>query len=194
MTDKSVFKDHSIVTAYIDKLMKKEGTVIVGIDGYCGSGKTTLAKLLGQHYGCQVIAMDDFYLPPEMKTQERLSQLGGNVYYERVEREVFGGIDSQEGFSYQKYDCKSETLLEATVVAAQKLYIIEGSYSMHPKLYDYYDLKIFLEIAPDTQHARILKRNGEAVLKRFVEEWIPLENKYFHGLSIKDKCDLVLEL
>lgn len=182
------------VMEQIDVLMEKEGTIILGIDGYCGSGKTTLAKKLGEYYGCEVIAMDDFYLPSEMKTEERLSQLGGNVYYERVLKEVFQGIQGGEDFSYERYDCKCGMLLEPTLVKAQKLYIIEGSYSMHPVLYDYYDLRVFLTIGPEEQSERILKRNGKVIHKRFIEAWIPLENLYFEGLSIKEKCDLVLEI
>ena len=42
------------------------------------------------------------------------------------------------------------------------------------------------------QSERILKRNGENMLKRFTEEWIPLENKYFKEFKIEEKADLVI--
>ena len=76
-------------------------------------------------------------------------------------------------------------------VSPQKLNIIEGSYSMHPTLIENYDLKIFLCIDEKEQISRILKRNGAAMLKRFLCEWIPMENRYFKELNIKEQSDLV---
>ena len=45
--------------------------------------------------------------------------------------------------------------------------------------------------APETQSARILKRNGPARHKMFVEKWIPLENLYFTSYPVEKQCDLV---
>ena len=64
---------------------------------------------------------------------------------------------------------------------------------MHPDLADYYDYKIFLESDEQTKHQRILERSGEANLKRFIDEWIPLENRYFENMGIKEKCDLFID-
>ena len=46
-------------------------------------------------------------------------------------------------------------------------------------------------ITPETQSARILKRNGPARHKMFVEKWIPLENLYFTSYPVEKQCDLV---
>ena len=68
----------------------------------------------------------------------------------------------------------------------QPLVIIEGSYSHHPYFGDAYDLRVFLEVTPPEQRNRILKRNGEFMLERFVNEWIPKENAYFEKFGIKN--------
>jgi uridine kinase len=94
-------------------------------------------------------------------------------------------------FSYRKYDCKTLTLSNPTSVAPKRLNVIEGCYSLHPAIPDIYDLKIFLKIDPDIQSQRILARNGEFMHKRFLNEWIPMENEYFKALGIEGKCDLV---
>jgi uridine kinase len=65
---------------------------------------------------------------------------------------------------------------------------------MHPTLIDNYDLKVFLSIDEDKQKERILKRNGSIKLKRFLTDWIPMENRYFNEMRIIEKCNLVLKV
>jgi len=177
----------------IDSLMKVKDRVNVAIDGNCGAGKTTLSLLLGDIYDCNIFHMDDFFLTPEMKTEERLNEAGGNVDYVRFKHEVIDGLNSGREFIYHKYDCKQMTFGPPISVTPKKLNIIEGSYSMHPALVNNYELKIFLHIDEEKQIARILKRNGPLMLKRFINEWIPMENRYFKELKIQEQCDLVFE-
>ena len=54
-----------------------------------------------------------------------------------------------------------------------------------------YTLRVFVEISPEKQLARIKERNPDK-LQRFVEEWIPMENRYFEEFEISDKCDIIL--
>ncbi|MEL7604386.1 MAG: uridine kinase, partial [Bacillota bacterium] len=54
-----------------------------------------------------------------------------------------------------------------------------------------YDIKVFLKAGAAAQRRRILERSGAALLARFEDEWIPLENRYFSGLDIARQCDLV---
>ena len=63
-------------------------------------------------------------------------------------------------------------------VPDSKKAIIEGTYSHHPYFGDPYDLKILLTVDEETQRKRILERPA-FLHKRFFEEWIPMENRYF---------------
>ena len=63
--------------------LSQQSSFLLAIDGMSGSGKTTLAHHLAQKFHAQVFHMDDFFLPLEMRTPERLQQSGGNVHYER---------------------------------------------------------------------------------------------------------------
>ncbi|HHW01092.1 MAG TPA: hypothetical protein GXX36_16275 [Clostridiaceae bacterium] len=177
----------------IDSLMKVKDRVNVAIDGNCGAGKTTLSLLIGNIYDCNIFHMDDFFLTPEMKTEERLNEVGGNVDYARFKNEVIDGLNSGSEFQYRKYDCKQMIFGPPISVIPKKLNIIEGSYSMHPTLVNNYDLKVFLHIDEEKQISRILNRNGPLMLKRFINEWIPMENRYFSELKIQEQCDLVFE-
>ncbi len=177
----------------IDSLMNIKERINVAIDGNSGAGKSTLAFLIGDVYECNIFHMDDFFLTPELRTEERLKEVGGNVDYVRFKNEVMDGINSGRKFQYRKYDCTEMMLGQPISVIPHKINIIEGSYSMHPSLVNNYDLKIFLHIDEKEQATRILKRNGANMQKRFLREWIPLENQYFKELSIQVKSDLVFK-
>lgn len=165
---------------------------IIAIDGHCGAGKTTLAARLSEHYdSVNVFHMDDFFLQPHMRTAERLSTPDGNVDYERFLAEVLLPLTKRAPFSYFQYDCKRDQLTPVAVQPKQ-LSIVEGVYSLHPALRDYYDVKVFLDIDEDHQAKRILARNTPEMASRFFNEWIPLEEKYFRSMDIRDAADFLL--
>lgn len=58
------------------RLVQKEarGSFLVAIDGRCASGKTTLAGKLRSALKCNVVHMDDFYLPFAKRTEDRMAQ------------------------------------------------------------------------------------------------------------------------
>ena len=177
----------------IDSLPKNEKSVIA-IDGGSGSGKTTLAALICEIYGATVFHMDDFFLTPEMRTEKRLSEPGGNVDRERFESEVLLPLSCGMDVCYKVFDCSVGAFKMPTVVKPKNLTVIEGAYSMHPQLSTYYDFSVFLDISEDRQRERILKRNPTALASRFFNEWIPLENIYFEKTNIRSRCDLIISI
>ncbi|MDE5996343.1 MAG: AAA family ATPase [Eubacterium sp.] len=179
------------VKAIIDKIEKlNPDRCIVAIDGRCAAGKSTLAKELSRILNCSVIHMDDFFLRPSQRTEERLNEAGGNIDYERFLEEVITPIKRKEKFSYRPFDCHILDFSGSIEMDLTNVIIIEGSYSCHPKFEDAYDLKIFLDVDRDEQLDRIEKRNGKNQLSAFQNRWIPLEEKYFEEFNIKEKCDM----
>ena len=180
-----------VIKTRIDELLEQKDMVIVAIDGKCTSGKTTLAGRLAEMYDCNIFHMDDFFLRPEQRTPERFAEIGGNVDYERFMEVVLIPLKAGQAFAYRPFDCSTFTLAEPVTVVQKKLNIIEGTYSHHPYFGDPYDLKIVLTVDENTQRERILQRPA-FLHKRFFEEWIPMENQYFEGLSIKCQCDILI--
>lgn len=178
----------------INDMLKTPDVKTIAIDGNCASGKSTLAALIAEEYHCNVFHMDDYYLPLHKKTKERLSEAGGNVDRERFREEILDNIRKNKSFIYKIYDCKGQSLHPSKRIYPKKLNVVEGVYSMHPELSGFYDLAVFLSVDEAEQSRRILDRNGPEMHKRFIEEWIPLENRYFKELRIMDNCDLVLTL
>ncbi len=184
--------DFFLLQARISQTMQQKIPCLVAIDGRSGSGKSSLAKKLAGLYDCNIINVDDFFLQPAQRTSARLAEAGGNVDYQRLQREVLLPILANKSFSYQPFDCRQNTFITAKSFPLKALYIIEGVYSMHSVLSYAYDLKIFLTVNANEQKSRILQRSGPEKWQRFVNEWIPLEEAYFQATRTEDKCEIVI--
>ena len=171
------------------QLLDKEG--ILAIEGNSASGKSTLASLLSKAKNLPIISMDEFFLQPHQRTKERFAEIGGNVDYERFNQEVINKLNEQT-ITYQVFDCSCMQLTSTKTIDISKGLIVEGCYSHHPYFKEYMDYKVFLSIDRETQVSRIRKRNGEVMLQRFVNEWIPKEDVYFETYNIKEESDIIL--
>lgn len=178
----------------IDRLMAEKERVTVAIEGGSASGKTSLSRLLSQLYDCNIFHMDDFFLQPHQRTPERFAEPGGNVDRERFLTEVLQPLQTGEPFAYRVFDCSCMALGGAVDVQPKQLNIVEGAYSMHPELADAYDLSAYLAVDPALQAERILHRNGAKMQQRFLNEWIPLEHRYFEHMRVPERCALTLRM
>ena len=176
----------------IQKLMCTKQGVIVAIDGRCGAGKTTLATALQQRFDCTLVHMDDFFLPPEKRTPERLSQPGENVDHERFLSQVLKPLKQGKDFAFCPFDCSKLDYGDPIVIHPGALTIVEGSYSCRPGLWEYYDLRIFVDVDPEEQMRRIVKRNPLSE-QSFRTRWIPLKEAYFKAFDIRQKCDIIIK-
>ena len=177
----------------IDRRLAR-GSLTLAIEGGSASGKSTLGELLAHLYGCTVLHMDDFFLRPDQRTPERLAEIGGNVDRERFAAEVLSPLARREVIVYHPFDCATMTLASPVAVEPTPLTVIEGAYSMHPDLAPAYDMSVFLAISPEHQAARIRHRNTPNMAERFFKEWIPLERRYFEGMRVRERCDMVIEV
>ena len=185
--------DFSELFDAIDKLSAVE-RIIVAIDGGSASGKTTLANILREKYDCNVFHIDDFFLRPEQRTPERFAEIGGNFDRERFANEVLRALTQNEDVTYRPFDCSTQSLKEPITLERKRINIVEGAYSTHSVLGKYYDLSVFLDIEPNYQRERILIRNSQALAKRFFDEWIPLEKRYFEGDKVRERADIVFSI
>lgn len=163
---------------------------VLAIDGRAASGKTTMAEQLAYILEAPVIHMDHFFLPPELRTQARLDEPGGNIHYERFKEEVLPYLRGAASFSYRRFDCSQMKYGESVAVPAGKWRIVEGSYSLHPAFGPYADVTVFSHVDREEQARRILARDGAQFAQIFRERWIPLEEKYFSTYSIEQRADV----
>ena len=165
---------------------------VIAIDGRAASGKTTLARQLAAVLKAEVIHMDDFFLPSELRTTERYRTPGGNVHHERFAAEVLPRLAVRKQFAYRVFDCSQMRLGGTREIGVSAWRIVEGAYALHPAFGDYAALKVFYDIAPEEQMRRIRERNGEAGARMFRDRWIPLEELYIREYRPRRRADVVL--
>lgn len=187
------------ITALLPLLCRLDGRLregkrtILAIDGMSGAGKSSLAQILKDVYGCAVFHADDYFPRAEQRTPERMRQPGGNLDRERLRDEILEPLASgAEEITFRPFDCHSMTLCEPQTVSVGKLAIVEGSYCMHPELRRYYTDTVFLRVSPQTQRERIIERNDD-MADEFFNKWIPMENAYIESTQVQRQCEFLLD-
>lgn len=183
-------KAERIIEAY--QKVKPAGCGVIAMDGRAAAGKTTLAEELAVTLGGAVVHMDDFFLPGELRTPERLAAPGGNVHAERFAEEVLPFLRRGAAFRYRRFDCHRMDYNGWVEIPTVPVIIVEGAYSQHPQFGHYADLTAFCDITPEEQKRRITARNGEEHWMVFREQWIPLEEKYLAEYHIKENAMLTV--
>ena len=160
---------------------------MIAIDGRCAAGKTTLAAQIEKSVICNVVHIDDFYLPFSKRTKEIMAAPGGNIDFERFKDEILLPLKNGKDAAYRPYEAHKNIFLPGKRLSTALPTIVEGSYSCHPDLRAFYDYTIFLDISKNTQRARLFARSPES-FERFEALWIPREESYFAAYSIKENC------
>lgn len=185
------------IQAEIRRLLdSRDDPVLVMIDGRCGSGKSALAEILHEKFDSNLFCMDDFFLRPEQRNEERSKEIGGNVDYERFREELLLPVLSKQEVRYRPFDCRTMSFHaeEERSIPPKRLNIIEGSYAHHSFFSDAKALRIFVTIEPKQQIERLRKREGDIRLRQFQNLWIPLEEEYFKKFMVMEEADLVTEM
>lgn len=172
----------------IFKVLEKNYTCVLSIDGNSASGKSTLANELSQFFDTRVIHLDDFYIPRGQK--DLSSSNDGNIDLKRFKEEIVNHLN-EPSLEYRAFSCKEQRIVSSTILDNKQLTIIEGSYSLNPYFNRYYDLSIFMKIDSETQIKRLKERNKENY-QDFINKWVVLENKYNNFYQIEQKSMLVI--
>ena len=133
-------------------------TILIGIAGGTGSGKTTLTRHLKEHFGPEVtvIGHDNYYKRQDGKTLEERAKL----MVEDLKR-----LKAGETIHCPVYDYTIHNRTDKTIeIKPTKVVIVEGILIFqNPTLRDMFDIKIFVETDADV---RILRRALQDVEER----------------------------
>jgi uridine kinase len=171
-------------------------SVLVGIDGRGGSGKSTFARELAALLrNATVVQFDDFYRPAEERKVRAASgddEVGGSFDWRRARDQVLQPLVDGEIARYQRYDWDSDELAEWHLISPGGMVIVEGNYSTRDELRDYYDLTIWVDSPQEIRLRRGVERDGEDARARWLEEWIPEEDRYVGAYQPADRADIVI--
>ena len=162
----------------IEQTLQQKKPLLIAIDGRCGSGKTQLAALMQAIFPCRVFHTDHYYLPVDRRPADWQQRPAGNMDLERLLTEVIRPAQEGAAVASRVFDCAAQRLGAPQTVMPAPLTVVEGSYALHPKLVDAYDLRVFLTCSGAEQAARLQAREG-AYFEQFRQVWIPMEERYF---------------
>ena len=167
-------------------------TILIGIAGGTGSGKTTLTRHLKEHFGdaVTVIGHDSYYKRQEGKTYEERAQVNYDhpaafeteLLAEHLRQLKAGHSVQCPVYSYVDHNRTDETV----TVMPNKVIIVEGILIFqNPALRDMLDIKIFVETDADVRILRRCLRDVEergrtlqSVVTQYLTTVKPMHERY----------------
>ena len=148
---------------------RKKKPMLIGIEGYGGSGKTTIAQKLAALLGSAfVISIDEFIV--KEKLAER-SWDSGVFDRDRLERQILRPAQHGQPIAYQRLDWATNTLGDPIAIPAVTYLIVEGISVYHPSIERYYGFKIWIEAPLATAQAHGHARDGSSEHAAYWELW-----------------------
>ena len=165
----------------------------IGIDGPSASGKSTLAAGLAEVLPeASLVNGDDFYRP-ESDSNRSAIEIAGLFDLSRLASQVLIPHTEGRDLYYQRYDWEAGTLGDWATGASEAPLIVEGIYSTHQMFRDFYDLRIWVTAPRAIRLARGIKRDGEEARSKWVDVWMPAEDRYISDQAPQDHAHLVLD-
>lgn len=189
---KEILKLQAIKTLH-ELIRENNDTFFIGIDGMSGAGKTTFGKYLAEIFDANLFHVDDFFQKPNIDELDETSKYGSNIDFNKIKETIIEPTLNHENVIYQPFDIKLHKHLMEIEMKYSRINIIEGSFSLHPKIIDNYQYKIFFKIKPIKQYIRIVKRSGFKKSFQFIKRWIPNENIYNKSLKIDEKANIIIK-
>jgi len=189
------FNNFEQLISSINLIPKKQSTLLIGVDGCGGAGKSTLAnKLKDKCSNVTVVHMDDFYLPTSqiIKLSPEKKPIGADFDWKRVLNQVLKPISQNQEGQYQRYDWEKDDLAEWHTVPIGGIVIVEGVYSIREELVNKYDFTIWVNCPREIRLLRGLERDGEVSRDMWENNWMISEDIYVNEHKPYGRADLVV--
>ena len=188
--------------------------LLVGIDGRCGSGKTTLANELAQAFAIrspsiQILrpSLDGFHNARERRYRQ--GEYSPNGYYEDAydyQALIDCLLRPLSGSSFPvlcrqvSLDLRTDLPDAASPVAvtANTVVLFEGLFLFRSPIDDYWDFRILLDVSPGESISRAVARDtgviGTAAIvqKKYAERYEPAWRIYVEAESPANKADWIV--
>lgn len=196
----------------LDKIIKiynREKTLIIGIDGLGGSGKSTIVdslklQLSNRNYNTFILHIDDFIYPKNIRYNE--SKEEWNCYYniqwryDYLIKEILMPI--RQGIEIHKeieiYDKDNDVyILEQIKIPQGSILLLEGIFLQRKDIREYFDCVIYLDVPKEVRLNRVINRDkyigdSEDIKLKYERRYFPAEDKYIEEYCPMENADFIL--
>jgi uridine kinase len=158
-------------------------TVWVGIDGCGAAGKTSLAAAIAVAVpSVVVVSVDDFSGP-------RIAEWDWDRFAAQVVRPLLAGRPAR----YQRWDWDTDAGAEWHDIEPGRTVVVEGVSSTRREVAVPWDLTVWVDAPRAVRLARARERDGDAMLGRWLDDWMPSEEAYIAREHPAERVDRIVD-
>lgn len=178
----------------VEKINLLPAPKLIGISGFGGSGKSTIAKKLGMILNAPVVGIDSFQNEKVFTLNFRNWEV---MDFVRLEKEVIQPfLSGKSEITYGHYDSPPDKTIEHKVTNDGVL-IVEGVGLFNPRLLKYFTYKIWVDVDIEEAIVRGKKRDREEYGNPTDEFWDTVwkENdlQYLESCNPKGVSDYIIK-
>lgn len=181
----------SELTSAIKQSDKQHKPVLIAIEGFGGSGKSTSAEKLKQLLpNAEAIKIDAFILKEPAQNAEPWEQVFDR---KRLEQQVLEPASNDQRVSYQRLDWAKNALSPSVELPKVDYLIIDGISSYHPDIEHYYDFKIWVEAPIEVAKQRGQQRDSDNENAVLWDKWARCDLDYQEKYHSEKRADFIVD-
>jgi len=175
-------------------LASPDRSVIVGVDGGAGSGKTTFthwfAEAIKESVNQVVIVHMDNLCVPIADRRKKYAEVS-DLDWRRLRDQVLIPLRNGKSARFQLYDWPEDRLRDWMLIDVGGVLLIDGVTATRRELSSYYDIRIWFSCPQDIRVSRLSGRGDTSAEE--IKHWIPSEESYIASHNSVKRAHLVID-